>query len=70
MSYTKIVATLGPASSEYETIRAIIEAGCRVVRLNFSHGSHSEQHERCANARKASEELSNPNAINMALQGP
>lgn len=70
MSYTKIVATLGPASSEYETIRAIIEAGCRVVRLNFSHGSHSEQHERCANARKASEELGIPIAIFMDLQGP
>ncbi|MCK9548401.1 MAG: pyruvate kinase [Sphaerochaeta sp.] len=70
MSYTKIVATLGPTSSDYVTIKAIIEAGCRVVRLNFSHGSHSEQAERCAHARKASEELGVPIAILMDLQGP
>jgi len=70
MSYTKIVATLGPASSDYQTIRAIIEAGCRVVRLNFSHGSHSEQYARYAHARRASEELGIPIAVFMDLQGP
>lgn len=70
MSYTKIVATLGPASSDYETIKAIIEAGCRVIRLNFSHGSHDEQYERYANARRASDELGLPIAIFMDLQGP
>ncbi len=70
MSYTKIVATLGPASSDYATIRAIIEAGCRVIRLNFSHGTHSEQYERYANARRASADLGLPIAIFMDLQGP
>ncbi len=70
MNYTKIVATLGPASSDYETIKAIIEAGCRVIRLNFSHGTHEEQEERYTHARRASEELGFPIAIFMDLQGP
>jgi pyruvate kinase len=70
MSYTKIVATLGPASSEYETIKEIIEAGCRVIRLNFSHGTHQEQYDRYAKARQASEELGIPIAVFMDLQGP
>lgn len=70
MSYTKIVATLGPASNDYEMIRAIIEAGCRVVRLNFSHGTHDEQQHRYDLARKASADLGIPIAIFIDLQGP
>ena len=42
MRKTKIVATLGPASSDYDTIRALFEAGADVFRLNMSHGSHEE----------------------------
>jgi pyruvate kinase len=38
----KIVATLGPASSDIETIRALFEAGADVFRLNMSHGSHED----------------------------
>ena len=38
----KIVATLGPASSDYDTIRALHEAGADVFRLNMSHGEHGE----------------------------
>jgi pyruvate kinase len=70
MNYTKIVATLGPASESYEMIKAILEAGCRVIRLNFSHGSHEEQQKRHDNVRKASEELGFPVTILMDLQGP
>ncbi len=70
MSYTKIVATLGPASSDYQTIKEIIASGCRVIRLNFSHGTHQEQYDRYAKARKASDELGVPIAIFMDLQGP
>ncbi|MDR3190457.1 MAG: pyruvate kinase [Lactobacillaceae bacterium] len=43
MKKTKIVSTLGPASSDVETIAKIIEAGANVVRFNFSHGDHEEQ---------------------------
>jgi pyruvate kinase len=43
MSRTRVVATLGPATSSSEKIRALIEAGVDVFRLNFSHGTH-EQH--------------------------
>ena len=38
----KIVATLGPASDSYDTIRALHEAGADVFRLNMSHGEHNE----------------------------
>ena len=43
MPKTKIVATLGPASSNYTVLRKMVQAGLDVVRLNFSHGTH-EQH--------------------------
>lgn len=69
-AYTKIVATLGPASESYETIRSLIQAGARVFRLNFSHGSAEEQQVRVDRARQASEELSIPVAIFQDLQGP
>ncbi|TAH56258.1 MAG: hypothetical protein EWM48_09315, partial [Sphaerochaeta sp.] len=46
MNYTKIVATLGPSSDEYQIIKAILQAGCRVIRLNFSHGTHEDQQRR------------------------
>ncbi|NQZ74849.1 MAG: pyruvate kinase, partial [Ekhidna sp.] len=39
---TKIVATIGPASNNKETITKLIEAGANVLRLNFSHGSHDD----------------------------
>lgn len=70
MNYTKIVATLGPASESYEIIKSILEAGCRVVRLNFSHGLHEEQQKRHDYVRRASEELGFPVTILMDLQGP
>ena len=38
---TKIIATVGPASSSQDTIGALIEAGVNVFRINFSHGSHA-----------------------------
>ncbi len=67
---TKIVCTLGPASSTRETISAMIEAGMDVARLNFSHGDH-ESHARLITAvREAEREAGRPIAIMGDLQGP
>jgi pyruvate kinase len=66
----KIVATLGPASNDYATIRALHEAGADVFRLNMSHGSHEEIRERHAMIRQVEADLNNPIAILADLQGP
>ncbi|MBC7164067.1 MAG: pyruvate kinase [Roseovarius sp.] len=66
----KIVATLGPASSDYETIRALHEAGADVFRLNMSHGHHEEIAARHAIIRQIEEEMTSPIAILADLQGP
>ncbi len=69
-AHAKIVATIGPSSRNYEMIRDIIQAGARVIRLNFSHGT-AEEHQKTVDwARKASEELDTPIAIFQDLQGP
>jgi len=66
----KIVSTLGPATSEYETVKEIIEAGVDVARLNLSHGDYSVHEANYANVRRAAEELGKPVAILVDLQGP
>jgi pyruvate kinase len=66
----KIVATLGPASSTYETIRALHEAGADVFRLNMSHGGHEEIAERHRLIRQVEKDLNSPIAILADLQGP
>jgi pyruvate kinase len=53
MRRAKIVATLGPASSSYEQIKAIIDAGVDVARMNLSHGSHDVHEAIYKNVRKA-----------------
>lgn len=67
---TKIVATLGPASNDYDTIRALHEAGADVFRLNMSHGSHDEIRERHRIIRQIERDLDSPIAILADLQGP
>lgn len=66
----KIVATLGPASNDYEMIRALHEAGADVFRLNMSHGTHDEIAERHRIIRKVEQDLNSPIAILADLQGP
>lgn len=66
----KIVATLGPASDTYDTIRALHEAGADVFRLNMSHGSHEDIREKHRIIRQVEQELDSPIAILADLQGP
>ncbi len=66
----KIVATLGPASSSYDVIRGLHEAGADVFRLNMSHGSHDEIAERHRIIRQIEKDLDSPIAILADLQGP
>lgn len=67
---TKIVATLGPASSSPETMRQIVRAGMDVARFNFSHGSYDDHAKRLSTLRAISEELETPVTILQDLQGP
>jgi pyruvate kinase len=70
MAQTKIVATIGPASSSPEVLGQLVEAGASVLRLNFSHGEH-EQHARVIEtARRVSEEKGRPLALLQDLSGP
>ena len=66
----KIVATLGPSSSDYETIKALHLSGADVFRLNMSHGSHDEIAKRHQIIRQIETELDSPIAILADLQGP
>jgi pyruvate kinase len=70
MRRAKIVATLGPATSSYESLRAIIEAGVDVARMNLSHGSYAVHEEVYANVRKAAADAGKPVAVLVDLQGP
>ena len=70
MRRAKIVATLGPATSSYENIRAIIDAGVDVARMNLSHGSYDVHEEVYANVRKAADDAGKPVAVLVDLQGP
>ena len=66
----KIVATLGPSSNDYDTIRMLHEAGADVFRLNMSHGDHSEIRARHDIIRQIERDVDNPIAILADLQGP
>jgi pyruvate kinase len=65
----KIVATLGPASSTEAAIRALLQAGMDVARLNFSHGSHAEHRRLLALLRRLSREAGRAVAVLQDLQG-
>lgn len=66
----KVVATLGPSSSDYDTIRALFEAGADVFRLNMSHGEHSDIEARHRIIRQIEKDTGRPIAILADLQGP
>ncbi len=67
---TKIVVTMGPASSTKTAIRSLIRAGANVFRLNFSHGSQEEHLNRINLIRNINKEFKEPVGILLDLQGP
>ncbi|MBW4575967.1 MAG: pyruvate kinase [Aphanothece sp. CMT-3BRIN-NPC111] len=67
---TKIVATIGPATSSPDTLRALIEAGATTLRLNFSHGTHEDHQRSIRLIRQLAFELNQPVGILQDLQGP
>jgi pyruvate kinase len=67
---TKIVATLGPASSDPEMLEQLIRAGVNVMRLNFSHGKGQDHVDRAAQVRAAAQRAGREVAIMADLQGP
>ena len=67
---TKIVATIGPASSTPEMLKQMVQAGMNVARLNFSHGSYEEHARMVSLLRSVSKELDTPITLLQDLQGP
>jgi pyruvate kinase len=67
---TKIVATIGPASSSHATLLQMVQAGMSVARLNFSHGSYAEHTRMIELLRQVSEEMDHPITLLQDLQGP
>lgn len=67
---TQIVATLGPASNTYETIKALYEAGVDTFRLNFSHGTHEEHAALFKIIRQLEKDAGAPIGILADMQGP
>ena len=70
MRKTKIVATIGPASSDPEVFAAMCQAGVNVARLNFSHGTHEEQLQKIRMIKAVREKLDLPIAIMLDTKGP
>lgn len=70
MARTKIVATIGPASSSPETIRSMLHSGMTVARVNFSHGDHESHRQTINTLRSVAQEEDKVLAIMGDLQGP
>ena len=70
MKKTKIVATIGPASSSQKILEEMLIAGVNVIRMNFSHGDFAEHQTKADNARAASEKTGIPVALMQDLGGP
>src|SRR3954470_14072473 len=70
LRHTKIVATLGPASSPMAILRDLVTAGVDVFRLNFSHGSHESHAAAFQSIRQASKDAGRAVAVMQDLSGP
>jgi len=67
---TKIVCTIGPASSEVKDILAMLKSGMNVARINFSHGTHEDNAKLIRGVRGAAKALDQAVAVILDLQGP
>ena len=67
---TKIVCTIGPATSSPEMLDKLVESGMDAARLNFSHGSHEDHAERARLVREVQDRAGRPLALIADLQGP
>ncbi len=70
MRQTKIVCTIGPATSSPEMLAQLLDAGMDVARINFSHGDYQTHAETIGNIRTLAAERDHPVAILGDLQGP
>lgn len=67
---TKIICTMGPATDNEKVLRALIQDGMNVARINMSHGTHEEQKKRIDKIKELREELKKPVAILLDTKGP
>ncbi|QNM93436.1 pyruvate kinase [Mycoplasma sp. Pen4] len=67
---TKLVATIGPSSDNYETLLSLVENGVTTIRANFSHGSHEEQLNKFKLGKRVSQELKVPVSLMLDTKGP
>lgn len=70
MKKTKIVCTIGPSSDSYEVLKALVDEGMNVARLNFSHGTHPEHKKRIDTIKKIRDDIDEPIAIMLDTKGP
>ena len=70
MKKTKIVCTIGPSSDSYKVLKALVNEGMNVARLNFSHGTHPEHKNRIDTIKKLRDDLDEPIAIMLDTKGP
>ncbi len=70
MRKTKIICTIGPASEDEETLTRMCLAGMNVARVNFSHGTHEEHHQKIERIKRVREKLGLPIAIMLDTKGP
>ena len=70
MRRTKIVCTLGPATSDVETMKKLIENGMSAARVNFSHGTYESHLETITKLKQAREEMNAPIPLILDTKGP
>jgi pyruvate kinase len=67
---TKILATLGPASEDADTIRSMVDAGLDAARLNFSHGEPEDHRQLADRVRRAADEVARPVSLVRICKAP